>query len=296
MKTILIVGAGDVAGRAIAWLTRRFRVLALTRRRDGCERLRQLGAVPVLGDLDDRATLARIAGIAAAVLHFAPPPSEGACDARTRRLLAALAGGRSLPQHLIYISTTGVYGDCAGAHIDETRPCRPDTARARRRVDAEHQIRAFGARNGVAVSILRAPGIYAADRLPLERLRRGDPVLRPDEDVFTNHIHADDLARMACLALFRGRAGRVYNAVDHSDLKMGEYFELAAAMFGVPPPPRLSRAELAQHLSPMALSFMSESRRIDGSRVLRELRMRLLHPTVADGFAAAIADQGKPAC
>ncbi|MDX5364416.1 MAG: NAD-dependent epimerase/dehydratase family protein [Pseudazoarcus pumilus] len=296
MKRILIVGAGDVAGRAIPWLARRFRVFALTRRPDGCERLRRLGAVPLLADLDDAASLARLAGIADAVLHFAPPPTEGAGDARTQRLLAALAGGRSLPQRLIYISTTGVYGDCAGARIDETRPCRPTTARARRRVDAERRLRGFGARNGCAVSILRAPGIYAGDRLPLDRLRRGDPVLMPDEDVFTNHIHAEDLARMACLALFRGRAGRVYNAVDQTDMKMGEYFELAARTFGLPPPPRLGRTELAQKLSPMALSFMSESRRIDGSRALRELRLRLVHPTVADGFAAALAEQGKSAC
>lgn len=296
MKRILIVGAGDVAGRAIPWLTRRFRVFALTRKAEGCARLRALGAVPVVADLDDRATLRRLAGLADVVLHFAPPPAEGAGDPRTARLVAALAGRRSLPQRIVYISTTGVYGDCAGARIDETRPCRPSTARARRRVDAERRLRAFGARNGVAVAILRAPGIYAADRLPLDRLRRGDPVPTPDEDVFTNHIHAEDLARMACMALFRATAGRVYNAVDATDLKMGEYFELAAATFGLPPPPRLSRAALAQRLSPMALSFMSESRRIDGSRVLRELRLQLHHPTVADGFAAALAEGGRPAC
>lgn len=296
MKRILIVGAGDVAGRAIPWLARRFRVFALTRRPEGCERLRRLGAVPVLADLDDRSSLARLAGIADAVLHFAPPPAAGAGDPRTARLLAALGRGGSLPQRLIYISTTGVYGDCAGARIDETRPCRATTARARRRVDAERRLREFGARNAVKVAILRAPGIYAADRLPLERLRRGDPVLTPEDDVFTNHIHAEDLARMACLALFRSRPARVYNAVDASDMRMGEYFELAAGMFGLPPPPRLPRAELARQLSPMALSFMSESRRIDGSRVLRELRLKLIHPTVADGLTAALADRGNPAC
>lgn len=296
MKRILIVGAGDVAGRAIPWLARRFRVFALTRRPEDRERLRRLGAVPVLADLDDRSSLARLAGIADAVLHFAPPPAAGAGDPRTARLLAALAGGRSLPQRLIYISTTGVYGDCAGARIDETRPCRATTARARRRVDAERRLREFGARNAVKVAILRAPGIYAADRLPLERLRRGDPVLTPEDDVFTNHVHAEDLARMACLALFRSRPARVYNAVDASDMRMGEYFELAARTFGLPLPPRLPRTELARQLSPMALSFMSESRRIDGSRVLRDLRLKLMYPTVADGLAAAAADGGNPAC
>lgn len=296
MKRILIVGAGDVAGRAIPWLARRFRVFALTRRPDGHERLRRLGAVPVLADLDDAASLSRLAGIADAVLHFAPPPAEGEGDARTARLLAALAGRRSLPQRLVYISTTGVYGDCAGAWIDETRPCRPVTARARRRVDAERRLRAFGARTGCAVAILRAPGIYAAERLPVERLRRGDPVPVPDEDVFTNHVHADDLARMACLALFRARPGRVYNAVDRSDLKLGEYFALAAGTFGLPAPPRLTRAELERRLSPVSLSFMRESRRIDGTRLRRELRLELIHPTVADGFAAALAHGGSPAC
>ncbi len=296
MKRILIVGVGDVAGRAIPWLARRFRVFALTRRPEDRERLRRLGAVPVLGDLDDRSSLARLAGIADAVLHFAPPPAAGAGDPRTARLLAALAGGRSLPQRLIYISTTGVYGDCAGARIDETRPCRATTARARRRVDAERRLREFGERNAVKVAILRAPGIYAADRLPLERLRRGDPVLTSEDDVFTNHVHAEDLARMACLALFRSRPARVYNAVDASDMRMGEYFELVARTFGLPLPSRLPRTELARQLSPMALSFMSESRRIDGSRVLCELRLKLIYPTVADGLAAAAADGGNPAC
>jgi nucleoside-diphosphate-sugar epimerase len=296
MNRILIVGAGDVAGRAIPWLVTRFKVYALTRRSDACERLRRLGATPVQGDLDQRASLTRLAGLADVVLHCAPPPRDGTDDPRTAHLLAALAAGRSLPQRIIYISTTGVYGDCAGARIDETYPARPSTARALRRVAAETRLRDFGARHGVAVSILRAPGIYAADRLPLERLRRGDPVPPAGEDPFTNHIHAEDLARMACLALFRARAGRVYNAVDLTDLRMGEYFDLAARTFGLPCPPRADWAELAARLSPMALSFLAESRRISGARALRELRVRLRHPTVADGFAAAIAEGVCPAC
>lgn len=295
-RRLLIVGAGDIAGRALPWLLRRFRVLALVRDAESARRVRSWGAVPLLGDLDCRASLKRLAGIADAVLHFAPPPTSGESDPRTARLLAALAGRRSLAQRLVYISTTGVYGDCAGARIDETRPCRPLTPRARRRVDAERHLRAFGRRSGTAVVLLRAPGIYAAERLPQQRLLRGDPVLRAEEDVFSNHIHGDDLARLACLALFRGRPGRAYNAVDASDMRMGEYFDLVAAHFGLPPPPRLPRAELAQELSPMALSFMSESRRIDGERVRRELRCALMYPTVADGLAAARAQGDRPAC
>jgi len=230
----------------------------------------------------------RLAGLADIVLHFAPPPSQGSEDPRSKRLVAALGAGASLPQGLVYISTTGVYGDCEGAFVDETRPCRASTARARRRVDAERQLRAFGRRSGVRVSVLRAPGIYAADRLPLDRLQRGDPVLTAEDDVFTNHIHAEDLARLACLAMFRAPAGRVYNATDDSDLKMGDYFDAVADAFALPRPPRLSRADIATRLSPLTLSFMSESRRLDNRRLKRELRAGLRYPTIADGLRAAL--------
>ncbi|HRV79553.1 MAG TPA: NAD(P)H-binding protein [Thauera sp.] len=287
MKRILIVGSGDVARRALPWLLRRFRVFALVRQPEAAVELRALGAVPVVGDLDDRQSLRRLAGIADAVLHFAPPPQTGHGDPRMARLLAALAGRSSLPQGVVYISTTGVYGDCAGGRVDETRPCRAQTARGRRRVDAERRLRAFGRRNQVRVALLRAPGIYAADRLPLERLRRGDPVLAADEDVHTNHIHAEDLARIACLALFRAGPGRAYNASDDSGLRMGEYFDAVAERFGLARPPRMARAEIVHHLSPLTLSFMSESRRLDNRRLKRELRLRLRYPTVADGLRAA---------
>ena len=287
MKRILIVGSGDVARRALPWLLRRFRVFALVRQPEAAVELRALGAVPVVGDLDDRQSLRRLAGIADAVLHFAPPPQTGHGDPRMARLLATLAGRSSLPQGVVYISTTGVYGDCAGGRVDETRPCRAQTARGRRRVDAERRLRAFGRRNQVRVALLRAPGIYAGDRLPLERLRRGDPVLAADEDVHTNHIHAEDLARIACLALFRAGPGRAYNASDDSGLRMGEYFDAVAERFGLARPPRMARAEIVHHLSPLTLSFMSESRRLDNRRLKRELRLRLRYPTVADGLRAA---------
>jgi nucleoside-diphosphate-sugar epimerase len=288
-KTILIVGCGDVARRAIPWLARRFRVLALIRRPEERSALRILGARPVLGDLDEWHSLRRLAGIADYVLLAAPPPPEGILDRRTRRLVGVLRRGKSLPQGLCYISTTGVYGDCQGAWVDESRPVAPATPRARRRVDAEAVLRGL-ARSGVRVSILRAPGIYARERLSLARLERGDPVLAAEDDVFTNHIHADDLARAACLALFRGRPGRSYNAVDDTALAMGDYFDLLADHFGLPRPPRVSRAEAAGRLSSMTLSFMGESRRLHNDRLKGELRVRLAYPTVAAGLAAAASE------
>lgn len=289
MQRALIVGSGDVARRALPWLSQRFRVFALVRRAEEAARLRAAGVVPLFGDLDQPRTLRRLAGLADVLLYCAPPPAQGECDPRMQRLLAALARGGRLPQCVVYVSTTGVYGDCAGALIDETRPCRPQSARARRRVDAEARLRDFGRRNQVRVGVLRAPGIYAADRLPLDRLQRGDPVLCAAEDVYTSHIHADDLARLASLALFRCRGGRIWNAVDASRIQMGDYFDRVADVFGLPRPPRLSRDEIATWLTPMTLSFMAESRRFDNRRLLRELRLRLRYPTVDDGLRAARA-------
>jgi nucleoside-diphosphate-sugar epimerase len=285
---LLIVGCGDVGMRVLRRLRGRVQVLALTSSPQRVELLRAAGAVPILGDLDHPSTLARLAGLADAVLHLAPPPGGGQGDPRTQALLAALSR-RTRPAVLVYGSTTGVYGDAQGARFDETRAVAPESDRARRRVAAEASVRAFGRQLGVRVCILRIPGIYATDREgghPRERLARGAPVLAPLEDVYTNHIHADDLARACVAALFRGRSQRVVHASDDSELKMGDYFELAATLCGLPPPPRLTRQELAARLSPMQMSFMRESRRLVNERLKRELKLRLLHPTVHTGLMA----------
>ena len=289
MQKILIVGSGDVARRILSQIARRARVYALLRDAGRAESWRKAGATPVLADLDDPDSLKRLAGLADCILHLAPPPAAGSRDTRTRNLLAALSKGKSLPRSLVYVSTTGVYGDCEGAVIDETRRLHPESSRAGRRVDAERCLRCWGARNGVAVSILRAPGIYAADRLPLERLQKGVPALIEADDVFTNHIHADDLAA-ACLAAARlGRSNRAYNVVDDSDLKMAAYFDRVAEAFAMPKAPRLSRSEAERVLSPIQMSFMRESRRIGNWRLKNELNLRLAFPSVDDGIADALA-------
>lgn len=285
---LLIVGCGDVGLRAAAALPRRVRVLALTSSPERRAELRARGITPLTGNLDQAATLQRLAGLADRVLHLAPPTGEGAGDPRTRALLQALRR-RTPPLALVYGSTSGVYGDCGGAWIDETAPLRAGTARAQRRVAAENEVRFFGRSAGVRSSILRIPGIYAPDRAggtPRERLLRGTPVLRSEDDVYTNHIHADDLARACLAALWRGAPQRAYHASDDTELKMGDYFDLAAGLYGLPRPPRISRAEAAQQLPASLLSFMGESRRLANSRLKRELRLGLRYPTVALGLRA----------
>lgn len=285
LPRLLILGCGDVGMRLLPLLRGRFRVFAVTSQPARCAQLRAAGAVPIVANLDEPASLRRLAGLAATVVHLAPPLSSGLLDRRTRNLAAIL------PEHgrLVYVSTSGVYGDCGGAVVAETRPVAPANARAKRRVDAEQVLRGWGARRGASVVILRVPGIYAEDRLPLKRLREGTPALAAGDDVYTNHIHADDLARIIERAIWRGRPGRVYHASDDSELKMAEYFDAVADAFGLPRPPRLPREQLRQAVTPMLLSFMSESRRLDNTRIRRELGVRLRYRRVADALQAMAA-------
>jgi len=274
---LLVVGCGDVGMRLLPLLARRFRVFALTSQPERRDELRAAGAVPIVADLDRPDSLSRLRGLAPWVLHLAPPQPEGDTDRRTHHLVAALAG----VTRLVYVSTTGVYGDCGGELVRESRPVAPRNARAVRRVDAERVLRAWALAHNARLAILRVPGIYALDRLPVKRLEQGTPALRFDDDVYTNHIHADDLARIVALALLRGRPGRVVHAVDDTRLQMGDYFDAVADALGLQRPPRLPRAQLQAVVSPALLSFMSESRVLDNTRLKRELRVRLRYPDVA---------------
>ena len=290
-QRVLIVGCGDVGMRAAKLLRGRVQLIALTSSPDRVADLRAAGLRPLVADLDAPVSLRRLAGIADRVLHLAPPPGAdvGAGnwwrDARTTALVRALRL-RSLPAALVYGSTSGVYGDCGGARIDETRAVRPHNPRAHRRVDAERAVRWLG-RAGVAVRILRIPGIYATDRAggtPRGRLDRGTPVLRAEDDVYTNHIHADDLARICVAALWRGGTQRVFHASDDTEMKMGDYIDFAADLYGMPRPQRIARADAQTQLPVSLLSFMGESRRLDNTRLKRELHVRLRYPTVEAGL------------
>lgn len=286
MERLLVVGCGDVARRALPALVQRYRVLAVLRDASKAPAWAAGGAEPVVADLDDPATLRPLAGCCERVLHLAPPPEEGEGDPRSVHLGAALAGG-PLPRRLVYISTSGVYGDCGGAWVDETRPVAPQTARASRRVAAEHHWSRWGGTHGTTIVTLRVPGIYAADRLPVDRLRRGTPVLRAEDDVYTNHIHADDLAAICVTTLGDAAPAGCYNTADDSAMKMGDYFDVVADRQGLARPERIAREVAARRIPPALLSFMSESRRLVNARMKRDLGVVLRYPTVYEGVPAA---------
>jgi nucleoside-diphosphate-sugar epimerase len=308
MNRLLIIGSGDIARRTIPQLTGRYEVFALLRNPAQAGKIRALGATPVIGDLDKRDTLQRLAGLADVVLHLAPPKSPEKkhkhshaaanlgqpaskvasefSDRRTRNLLAALSRG-FLPRKFVYISTSGVYGDCSGARVSETHPLNPKSERARRRADAESQIRKWAGRNGVCASILRVPGIYAVDRLPLERIRASLPCIVAEEDSYTNHIHADDLASIIIATMHSGKPNRVYHASDDSEIKMGDYMDTVADAYRLRRLPRITRAKAQIILPDELLSFMNESRRLTNNRLKRELKVKLRYPTIMDFLATS---------
>ncbi|MFM0302733.1 SDR family NAD(P)-dependent oxidoreductase [Paraburkholderia sediminicola] len=331
---VLIVGCGDVGMRCVPLLRPRAHVFALTSHAGRSAELRAAGVTPLVGDLDARRSLKRLAGLAPTVLHLAPPQKTGDDDRRTRALLATLSARRDralraargavapvgrlrrglrnmsaswaeseaanivpdrvrwtaaphAPVRLVYASTTGVYGDCGGAWIDETRASQPANARAKRRVSAERQLRRATARGVIAASIARIPGIYARNRLPLSRLEKRTPALIDADDVYTNHIHADDLAAILVRLATHGRPGRAIHASDDTSLKMGEYFDVVADAFGLERAPRITRAAAEQQIEPTLLSFMRESRRLVNRRLKEELRVSLRYPSVEDFLRAA---------
>jgi nucleoside-diphosphate-sugar epimerase len=299
-ERLLIVGCGDVGLRVAQAQGARVRLLALTSSPDRAPLLRSRGITPLAGNLDMPASLDRLAGLATRIVHLAPPSSaenqpQWWRDLRTQALVRALRR-RTAPLSLTYASTSGVYGDCAGAYVAESRPVAPSTPRAQRRADAESLVRHFGRASGARVSLLRIPGIYAPDRpggTPRERLMRSTPVLQAQDDVYTNHVHADDLARATLAAVWRGRPQRAYNTSDDGEMKMGDYFDLAADLYGLPRPRRVPRDTAQAELPLMLLSFMGESRRLVNRRMKQELRVRLHYPTPCQGLLSAAG--GSPA-
>lgn len=289
-STVLIAGFGDIGERVARALSPSHRVMALIRNPDRQVGVAGAGAQPLLGDLDDVASLEAIAGLASTVFHFAPPPNSGADDPRTANLLIALSAG-VLPRQVVYISTTGVYGDCKGEWIDESTGLNPESDRGRRRVAAEQRLNVWARENGVKLAILRAPGIYALNRLPLERIRARTPAITSAEDSWSNHIHAEDLARAAVSAYAFLASGKshidqlVFNVVDDSQLKMGDYFDLVADHFNLDRPPRVSRIDVEPQVSSAMFSFMRESRRIRNNKLKATLDFSFNYPTVGDFFA-----------
>lgn len=290
MDNLLIIGCGDIGKRVAALaLQENASVTGLIRSKDKTPLLEQQGIRAVCANLDDPSSLTGLPTKGAIVFYFAPPPGGGHLDTRVRNFCGAVAPGEE-PRKVVYISTSAVYGDCGDEWVTEDTPPNPQTARGKRRLDAETVFATWGKARGVAVVILRVTGIYGPGRLPVTQLMNGHPVLRESEAPLTNRIHADDLARICLAAAGRGEDGEVFNVSDGHPGSMTEYFNAAADLLGLPRPPQVDRDEAQRVMTPLMLSYIQETRRLDNSRMLARLGIKLLYPDLKAGIASCRND------
>lgn len=293
-KDVLIVGCGDIGLRVARILqASSCKVAGLVRSAEGAERLRGCKVEPVMGDLDDAESLAGLPVRGKVIFYLAPPPGGGPVDGRMRRFCAAV-GGAAVPDKIVYMSTSGVYGDCGGDRVTEETPVNPQTSRAQRRVDAETTLLEWGRANKVPVVILRVTGIYGPGRLPLARLQQGHPVLNEKESPPTNRIHADDLAAVCVAAAEKAADGEIFNVSDGQAGTMTGYFNAIADLLDVPRPQQVSMAEADRVMNPMMLSYLKEARRMDNRKMIEQLGIVLQYPDLESGLKNIVAQLDQP--
>ena len=287
-KKILIVGCGDIGLRvAKIWKSAGKTIFSLARSESSIDIFRQQHIHACQADLDNPQSLENLPTQQSLIYYFAPPPAKGQQDPRMENFLRSLATD-NLPTQLIYISTSGVYGDQKGKLINEQTPANPQVDRAKRRYHAELQLQKWSEETHVPVTILRVGGIYGPGRLPLQRLKDQIPILHENLSPQTNRIHADDLAQICVAAATKGQAGEIYNISDGTNSNMTEYFNTIADFCDLPRPPLVDWDEAEKTISKGMLSYLRESRRMDNTKMINELGVELIYPTLKDGLKSCI--------
>lgn len=289
---MFIVGCGYIGRQILAsQLGKGHETCCLNGSTMGRDTLQHAGFHALQADLDDE-SIPPLPSADAAVIYLVPPPPQGRHDSRMAHFLRATARDGE-PRRIVYISTSGVYGDCNGEWVDEHRPANPSVDRAYRRWDAEQQLRAWRDRSGGELVILRVAGIYGPGKLPLARLRKGTPMVSEADAPWTNRIHAADLVQVCLAALARGHDGEVYNVSDGHPGNMTNYFNHVADLAGLPRPPIIPLAAAAGQLSAGLRSYLQESRRLDNRKMLDELGVKLRYPTLTEGLPACFEAMAK---
>ncbi len=280
---MLIVGCGYIGKMLGSALVAKGRTVSgLVSSAASATFVENIGLLPTIADLDSDLTGISLENLCE-VFYLVPPPSEGTEDPRLGRFLAHLESHGCAPRFL-YMSTTGVYGQCDGAWIDETQAINPLTDRAKRRVDAEKRLNEWSQKSGSETVVLRVAGIYGPERLPIAYLQSGAPVLRAADAPFSNRIQAHDLVNICTAAMDRGSAGATYNVADGSPGSMTEYFFKCADYLGLPRPPEIDFPTARQTMSPALLSYLKENRRIRVTKLLTELNITLAYPDLDAGL------------
>ncbi|MGV6826583.1 MAG: SDR family oxidoreductase [bacterium] len=283
MSTTLIAGCGYVGKRLAKAIQPKNPVVGLVRSNQSAAQLKNQGIEALTCNLDDDRSC-KLPDDIGQVYYLAPPPAEGNQDPRIARFLELLP--RTRPGRLLYLSTTGVYGNCNGNWVNENTPLQPTVPRAQRRVDAERTVLSFAEASGWKVVILRVAGIYGPGKLPVARLQNALPMIAAKQAPWTNRIHVDDLVQTCRAAMEVAPDRAVYNVSDGQPGNMREYFDAVADHLGLPRAPVIDLDQAGSELSAGMRSYLAESRRIDNSLMLASLGITLKYPSLAAGLAA----------
>jgi nucleoside-diphosphate-sugar epimerase len=286
MKKIIIAGCGYIGTRvARTWKDRGAEVTSLVRSAEHQAALASEGLATRSCSFDDPAEIPALDAAGSIVYYFVPPPGGGIADSRARTFCATLSLAEP-PARIIYMSATSVYSETGGGVVTEDSPAEPQSAMGKRRLDAEQVFREYGAAAGVPVLILRVSGIYGPGRLPLMQISQGQPLLCEAESGPSNRIHADDLAAVCLAAADRGEGGDIFNVTDGNPSSMTCYFNACADLLGYPRQPQVTMEEARRVMSPLMLSYVTDSRVVDNGRMLQRLNIRLMYPTMMEGLQA----------
>lgn len=284
---VLICGCGYVGTRlAKSWREKGISADALVRSERSRINLAGMGINSFTLDLDT--SLSHSLKSYSVIYYLVPPPGNGVLDSRLRSFLARID---EMPGRFVLFSTTGVYGDCHGNWVDETRAPAPMADRAKRRLDAENVLQQWCMEHQVDFTILRIPGIYGPGKLPIERIRAGKPVLKQEESPWSNRIHIDDLVRVCIACLSDKGRNQVFNVSDGSPSTMTDYFLQIARVFGIDEPEQVGMERARELFSAEMISYLSESRKISNAKLLSSLGIGMRYPDLVSGLQQCREEQ-----
>jgi len=280
----IIIGCGDLGKRIAKQLINRHEAVLATSHQESSQKiLHNFGIQTISADLDTANSLSNINFQHANVYYLLPPPSDGISDTRMSNFITTISHNLA-PRRIVYISTTGVYGDAQGEWITEKQPANPQTNRGKRRLDAEQQLISFCAQSSCEYNILRVSGIYCLNKLPLERLKAGVKALDLTIAPSSNRIHAKDLTTI-CLHTMRGNScNQIFNAADGKPSSITDYFIKVANTFNLPQPQQISWQDAQTEVSSAMLSYLAESKKISIEKIKETFNFEPQYPDLETGL------------
>lgn len=212
------------------------------------------------------------------LLYLVPPSREGEKDTRLQRVLNILQ--TRPPVHFVYMGTSGVYGDCQGDWVNESRIPNPTSEPSKRRLHAEKIVDRWSATQQCSRTLLRVSAIYGPERLPIKRIREGRPAVNADESAWSNRVHIEDLTTICIKALAREGLNEIFNVSDGHPTTSEEFISTIARALGMPLPSSISLKQALCEATPAQRIYLTESRRLDNRLLLQKLDLRLRFPTI----------------